>query len=542
MNNRKISAAIILIFSLIIAFTVALTQHSSETVDSFNDLYISDKDFAAFSASGNLSATPLSTEVYFNDELLIYDAVDNTFYYSLLEDDEAAFEPIVEIPNPDIKLLVYGEHITSETIAANTHLKLILTSGNTVSISDLVCTTLPLMNVTIDQSIIDANGYDDTYDILESVPSSIYLYDNRADFKGKSRTITSDSKIRRRGQTNAVNPSKSYRITLLKDKNDFDSERVKEDLLGLREDDDWILYSPYKDFEKVRNVFSMNLWYDSFAKDNEWKVPNGTQYKYLELFVNGHYHGLYALCYPIDKKQVKVKAGETLFKKMDWTQSERYTELEQQANGEWTLPGYAIKAGEYAYADLQFLYMNMFYSVDPAVIRRTSDVTNSIDFWLYLKFTQAADNIAAGSAKNMFVTVKNSDTGINGKKLLFTPWDMDQSWYHVGDGTTGLYSDPGYDLRIEFGTVDCLQLRGDENINDEIKERYAYLRKGPWSKESIMDALNEYDADIFGSGAFERTKLRWPGGIYMDSAVGMSDFKEYVMKRLECMDKFVEGL
>lgn len=538
--NRKTTSVLIIAFSVVVAIAMGLTYHSAEATYSFNDLYISDKEFTALSATA--TPAPITTDIYFNNEPLIYDGIDNTFYYSLLENDDSAYTPQTEILDPEVKLFIYGTPISNESIAANTRNKLILVKGNAVSISDLVCTTLPMMNVTIDQSIIDGNGWDDTYDIIEDVPSSIYLYDNSADFEGKSRIITADSKIHKRGQTNAMNPAKSYRVTLLKDKNDMTGERVKENLLGLREDDDWILYHPYKDFEKVRNVFSMNLWYDSCARNNEWNVPNGNQYKFMELFINGHYHGLYALCYPIDKKQVKVKDGETFYKKMDWTQSERYIELEQQANGEYTLPGYVIKAGDYGYGDLQFLYLNMFYSDDAAVIRRTSDIGNSIDFWLFLKLTQAADNIAAGSAKNMYVTVKNSDTGIEGKKLLFTPWDYDQSWFHVGEGTSGLYGDPGYDLRVEFGAVDCLQLRSDETINQEIKDRYKELREDAWSNESIMNALNKYDAQIFGSGAFERTKTRWPGGIYMDSSIGMSDFKEYVMKRLECMDKYVEEL
>ena len=404
------------------------------------------------------------------------------------------------------------------------------------------------MNVDIDQDILTQGGYDDTYDILTDVPSSIYLYDNRADADDKNRSITCDSKIRRRGQTNAVHPSKSYRLSLLEDNSDLNGNKVKKNLLGLREDDDWILYSPYRDYEKVRNVFSMNLWYDSFSKDNEWNVENGTEYRFIELFINNHYHGLYGLCYPIDKKQVDLKDGETLFKKTDWTHSERDIELEYReyadgSGGEYVLGGYAVKGGDDdGYNDLLALYVNMTYSNEPAVVRLTSDVTNAIDLWLYYKLTQAVDNVANGGAKNMYVTVKNSDSGIEGHKLLITPWDMDQTWRHVGDGATSQYSDPWYDLPVEWGTVCSLQLLGDENINSEIKERYSYLRENAWSNESISAALDNYEKDIYGSGAFARTQARWPAWLYNDASLGLSEFKDYVMKRLECMDEYVEGL
>ena len=549
MNSRKLWACAIIIISACISLVVCYSQFSSETISNWDSLYISDKDFSAFSTSSGLQATPLTTEVYFNDEKLIYDSEDNTFYYSLIEDDQSAFTPLVEIPDSNISLAVYGSAISEESIAANTPLQLILLSGNNVSISNLICTTLPVMNVDISEDILSQGGYDDTYDILEDTPSSIYLYDNRADFDGATRSITSDSKIRRRGQTNAVNPAKSYRISLIEDKNDLDSKKVKENLLGLREDDDWILYSPYSDYEKVRNVFSMNLWYDSFAKENEWSVTNGTQYKFVELFINNHYHGLYGLCYPIDKKQVDLKDGETLFKKMDWTHSERNIELDYQeypdgSGGEYVLGGYSIKGGseEDAYNDLLSLYVNLNYSTEPAAVRLTSDVTNGIDLWLYYKLTQAVDNMANGGVKNMYVTVKNSDSGIDGHKLLITPWDMDQSWRYVAEGVTSQYSNPAYDMPVEWGTVCSLQLLGDPTINQEIKDRYTYLRQGPWSTEAILASLDEYEKDIYGSGAFVRTQNRWPAGLYNDSSLGLSEFKDYVVKRFECMDEYVEGL
>ena len=552
MQSRKLWAVAIIIISACIAIAVSYSQFSAEAISNWDSLYISDKDYTALSSSKYLQDAPLTTDIYFNDEKLLYDSIDNTFYYSLIDDDENAYSPVVELSDSSITLTVYGSSISPESIAEGVSIQLILMQGNIVSISNLICTTLPIMNVDIASDILEQGGYDDTYDILTDVPSSIYLYDNRSDFNGKSRSIICDSKIRRRGQTNAVHPSKSYRLSLLEDKNNLNGNNVKENLLGLREDDDWILYSPYRDYEKIRNVFSMNLWYDSFCKENEWSVENGTEYRYIELFINHHYHGLYALCYPIDSKQVSLKNGETLFKKNDWTHSERNIELDYQeyadgSGGEYILGGYSIKgeAGDVEanrYNDLLSLYVNMTYSTDPNVVRMTSDVTNAIDLWLYYKLTQAVDNVANGGAKNMYVTVKNSDSGIEGHKLLITPWDMDQTWRHVGDGVTSQYSDPGYDMPIEWGTVSSLLLLGDSNIIADIKARYTYLRHGAWSNEAILAALDGYEQDIYGSGAFKRTQNRWPAGLYNDSSLGLSEFKDYVIKRLECMDDYVNSL
>ncbi|MBR1622927.1 MAG: CotH kinase family protein, partial [Pseudobutyrivibrio sp.] len=285
MPSRRLWAFVLLFISICLIFVISFTQYSSVTISNWDTLFLSDKDYQSLSTSAGLQAAPLTTEIYFNDERLLYDQVDNTFYYSLIEDDTEAFSPVVEVADSSIRLTVYGNAITPESIAANIPLQIVLLQNNSVSISNLICTTLPIMNVDIDQDILTQGGYDDTYDILTDVPSSIYLYDNRADADDKNRSITCDSKIRRRGQTNAVHPSKSYRLSLLEDNSDLNGNKVKKNLLGLREDDDWILYSPYRDYEKVRNVFSMNLWYDSFSKDNEWNVENGTEYRFIELFI-----------------------------------------------------------------------------------------------------------------------------------------------------------------------------------------------------------------------------------------------------------------
>ena len=548
MYKRKIWASVIILISIIITCVISRTQFSSENVEAWNLLYLSDKQFEAISTSGNISDSVLTTEIYFNDQLLLYDSIDNTFYYSLIENDPLAYTPVVELANPDIKVAAYGAAISDDVIASNTPITLLLMEGNTVSISNLICTTLPIMNIDISQEDINSLGLDDTYDILSDTASSVYLYDNRADFDGINRTTIVDSKIRRRGQTNAVYPTKGYRLTLLADKTQPDGDREKVNILGLREDDDWILYTAYKDYEKVRNVFSMNLWHDSVTKDNEWNVANSTEYKYLELFINNHYHGLYAICYPLDKKQFDIQDGESLFKKMDWTHSEQYTALEYQeyANGDggdYLLPGYSLKEGTTDdYNDLLKLYVNMTYSTDSQVVRMTSDVTNSIDLWLFFKLTQSVDSIADAGVKNMYVAIKNSSSGIEGQKLLFSPWDMDQTWRHVADGSDGQYADPAYDLPIEWGTVFNLMRTGDETISADIKYRYEYLRSTAWSNESILASLDEYEADIYSSGAFLRTQTRWPEGNYNDSYYRLTEFKDYVIKRLEYMDEYIKNL
>ena len=362
--------------------------------------------------------------------------------------------------------------------------------------------------------------------------------------------------MHKRGATTAGLGQKSYKINLLKDKDDLEEGKADCNLLGLREDNDWILYSPYSDYEKVRNVFSMNLWRESFAGDNIWKVDNATEYKYLELFVNGHYQGLYALGYPIDRKQLgtgKGEKSESTFKKLDWSESEWSEEAEvityEDGSQVSHLPGYAISnEGATDAEDLHELYAVLAFSEDPEAIRSVCDVDNGIDLWLYYELTLAVDNMQGLEVKNLYATLKRSGANELGYKLLLTPWDMDQSWgCGLGDGSgdNGIsyyYYDATTLLDQEWGPVPSLINAMDEDILSELKNKYIKLRKGAWSEDSLMEMLDEYEAEIYDSGAFARTAARWPEGNYNGAEERLTNLKEYVRERLTWMDGVMEGL
>ncbi len=295
MLSRNFKSIAIIIISVTIILLVILNHKSDIEITSANQLYISDSQREQLLATHALSPSPLTTNLIFDNENLIYDSEANTFYYSLIENSKTRFVPTI-ISDEGFSVSIYGAAISEETIAANTDFEILIYNDNNVSISTLKCTTLPVMNITIYPDTIAECGLDENMDILSYVGSSIYLFDNRSDFEGKTRQIVSDAKIRRHGQTTAGFPLKGYRIGLLEDRSNINGNTHKEDLLGLRNDDDWILTATYRDYEKVRNVFSMTLWYEACTKKNEWNVNNYTQYKFVELFFNGSYHGIYSLC------------------------------------------------------------------------------------------------------------------------------------------------------------------------------------------------------------------------------------------------------
>ena len=545
------SSLIIIVLSLLILVGI---YHFDNRVNGrflWSKVQIDESTYNSIQTYYELSETALLSDIYFNDEQLIYDSTTNTFYYSKTDDAEGT-SPTITLENGDngLRNVLLGQDM-KVAIYLDDSLHLILFQGTKASISDLVITTLPILNITISNETIAELGLDETYSITDYAGCSLYLYDNSDDFDQSSRTTVSSAKIHMRGGTTIGFPQKSYRISLTSKEDNLDS-KSKASLLGLREDDDWILYSPYSDYEKIRNVFSMNMWHEMASGNNEWNAAVSNESKYVEVFFNNRYHGLYALTYPVDSKQFSLTDDETLFKKKDWSGTEFSLDLEYTEYDDgsivYYLPGYSVEDGAGDYSTLHELYYTLAYSDDVSQIRSACDIDNSIDLWLFYKLSQAVDNVYSTNVKNLYVATKESDDGLDGYKLLFSPWDMDQTFgnrYVDGQGSHGItsyYNTPDYDLPMEWSPVYFLMANGDSEIVKQVQERYTELRSTIWSDEYIRSAIAGYEADIYDSGAFGRTLERWPDGNYYNQSVKLDDFETYVLERFSYMDDYIANL
>jgi len=99
-----------------------------------------------------------------------------------------------------------------------------------------------------------------------------------------------------KGESAQMFPKKSY----LFETQDSLGENRNVSLLGLPEENDWILYAPYSDKTLIKNVLSYKL-----ARD---MGRYATRTQYCELFVDGSYKGLYVLMEKIkqDKNRVDI--------------------------------------------------------------------------------------------------------------------------------------------------------------------------------------------------------------------------------------------
>ena len=540
MNKKLISCVLLGISACFIIYFVCFFQTSTK----LSKLCVEEERYLSIMGKRSPSEGELIEKITFNDYKVVYDNLDHSFYYSLVENDPEAYDPKIGYTgaNSKVKIAVKSAQIDEILIAENDSIELLAYDDATYCEYKIKCTTLPLVSI---------HFYEEPMD--QDVDITFELFDNREE--GLTRQWSSDGRMRIRGVTTASYVKKGYKITLLENLDSEYPDENQKSVLDMRSDGDWMLYAAYNDQEKIRNVFSANLWYESCADNNIFGVKNGMEYRYVETFFNDHYVGLYAIGFPVDELQLELKhplkhdnVSEFMLKKMRWAD-----ETEENTNYEKTLESYEFQWSEdecFSEKNQQATieYHSLLDHATAADIDRLydiGDIENAIDVYLFYNLIQGVDNAHENDTKNLYLTYKAY--GQEGR-FLITPWDFDLSWGNeynwAASYATGQYT---YDIEnmlvMDKNVVHLLLENEDEDIKKMIKNRYEELRAGRWSEEHLMDLLNHYEMLIFDSGAYEREIARWPHSHYIeDQGEKLNLFKDYVKERLKIMDIYVHEI
>lgn len=474
-------------------------------------------------------------DLKFNDRKVYFAEKDNTWYYSIVEEDSNAYNPHIKTNgNHDLKIAFKNnQNIDESSIADANALDFIVYDDAHYSSYKLAITTLPIIEITHEDEISHDN---DTGLKFE-------LFDNR---KNTTKRITQTvGDIHYRGRSSTNYDKKSYRLNLRYKSPGEHDRNANEPLLGMREDDDWILYTPYNDSEKVRNVFSEQLWR---AADQDNATIRGTtsfESRYVELIENEQYYGLYVLMTTIDEKSLgleKDKEGNYdnyIFKK------ESAWKLEDVLPGTKAVDTYEIKSKSIAsekeaWGKLRDYLYNSLTLRDADYIRDHSEMNNLADISIFENLIQNTDAFTqddSGDFSNFYLS--NIDTH-NGEQFIFAPWDFDASWgryYDSGDVTYEQYPD-GMLTQSYFVTGPLFE--ENNNFKDELDARYAELRTTNWSNDKIMELIDQNERDVYRSGAYLREKTAWPSANYIrdEEPQNLDHFRAFVKKRIEYMDYY----
>ncbi len=487
------------------------------------------------------SLTP--QDVTFNDYSLFYDQPAGVYFYSAVGKGNAAFDPWVAV-HGGYGVAFAASPISETSIAQNSKHRFMIYTDRHYAEYAFVVTTLPLIAVETPHPEI----LSDTSFSRNKFSAHMTLFDNNA-AASSHRVIESELSIHTRGASSRHYPQKSYRLSLKYLSLGRHKRISPTSLLGMRKDEDWILYAPYNDPEKIRNVLSNNLWWDMGAAGNTLGAMNGTQAKFVELFINRRYQGIYALMPPVDAKQLRLETTGDPAKTDYLYRKDRSTPAvsavfknrihRDEVNGFSILYPKHTRATYAKWAPLE-TYLGVLGAPDDVYAKRfaaLADMDNAINVWLFVNLTLGYDNILKGMS---YIAKWTGSRYV----MAFSPWDMDQTWGLLwkedSPYLTELSEPPTQPLRFDAEMPAGRAVERDFfNARARALERYVALRNGTLSDESFARRIAAYDAEIFGSGAMLRNRERWPTARYAEN---MDAFSKFVKQRLAFMDEAVAAL
>lgn len=323
-----------------------------------------------------------------------------------------------------------------------------------------------------------------------------------------------------RGNTSVIFDKKSYKLVLC----DGSGNPIKESLLGLRKDDDWILNSLSTDRTLAREKVCYDLW-KRLNLMQEKPVPS-SEIRYCEVVLNNKYVGVYGLMMPIDRKLMQMEPGDILYRIKIWYEEMDIDGRLTDYNGELEIP----QKNGFNYAEIKYpniegsgciwdplqMYQDMVFETgDMSEMTENGivlDLDNFIFHELFCEMTRACDN----SWKNVYIAAYGDGKG--GYVLRETIWDLN---YTFGEGFVW---DPDHGNTVFLPeTTDTYKLRYDRNygysrlthiidgIRDDTAKKWIKWRSEGISPDYVKSLFEENSDLLDKSGAFNRNEEKWYG-------------------------------
>jgi len=367
-----------------------------------------------------------------------------------------------------------------------------------------------------------------------------------------------DVKVEVRGSSSQMFPKKSYGFEL-KDELEQDMDFP---LLGMPEEEDWILYAPYTDKSLIRNMLTFTL---ASQISNNY-VPRG---KFVELFLNEKYEGVYVLMENIKRDSVRIDiaklkiddiAGEDLtggyIVKVDKTTggsgdgwySDFFNKPESRTFYQYEYP----KAGEIQNQQKEYIeeYINEFESAvfneefDPET--GYSSYINPESFIDYIISNEISKNVDGYRLSTFLYKDKND-------KLNAGPlWDFNLGYgnanYYNGWETSGLqlYANLGDDNWQNPFWWKGIML--DPFFTHPLKCRWELLRENELSNQRIIEVTDSLVSLLTPASVrnFERWPILdqwvWPNYFVGDTYLKEINWlKDWIRERLQWLDFALPG-
>jgi len=352
-----------------------------------------------------------------------------------------------------------------------------------------------------------------------------------------------------RGSTSKQFPKKPYRI----ETQDSLGENLNVSLLGMPNENDWILYNPYSDKTMIRNVLTYKISRDL----NRY----ASRTRYCELILNGEYKGVYVLMEKIKRDDNRVNIS--ILESTDTSKNEitggyilKIDKDSGENNEGWRSNGILY---QYHYPKPDDINQNQKNYIKNYINQfeetvKFHDQTDSSDslfkyidldsFVDYFIINEISRNIDGYRLSTYFY--KDSDDE-NGKITMGPVWDFNiafgNAYYYSGFNTDGW----SLDYLLEIKTLGVpfwwATIRSDSTFLSKLYYRWFELRKTKLNYDTLFYFIDKQ------AGLLEEAQKRnfekwpiigeevWPNWYVGNSYTSEINFlKNWIGKRLRWMD------
>lgn len=494
-----------------------------------------------------VTSIPSFAQFTINGRSVIYDKVSDTYMVSIPEnafgtDYEAsiALDATAGWSNLSIEGTDIADNYTFKQVEGNKIYKIHAQEGDKEINTQLTFTFLPLL-------VMEGTfGYD-------YAQGNISLLSPEA-----AEPTNSFAKVKwRGGSTNTADKHKrNYKIKTLNEK----GKKQEISLLGMREDNNWILDAGQIDLFRLRNRIATEIWNDFATKpyyaSKEPKAKSGVTGKVVEVILNNEYRGIYSLTEAMDRKELKLKKYDDknqefhgqLWKVSSWDKATFWDIDKDYDNTQETWHAFETKypdIDDVNPTDYSPLYEAIDFvanSNDEAFKKEVGDyfdIPVLIDYQLFQETLKPVDN----NGKNMYWGIYDV---AKSKKLTLAIWDLDASVGQYWQCSTPLHPNyvlPNTDLGVKdgFNLYHRLSSLNVDNYNEKVASRYQELRKTYFSEENLISRYQGYYDMLVKSGAASREECKWSkdsdiGGYPLNFKSEIEYIKNWIINRLNYLD------
>lgn len=371
--------------------------------------------------------------------------------------------------------------------------------------------SLPLINLTVEIDKVSKPEYTN---------ATIEIADPQKRTDSENVTTTFACKVKYRGSSSLQYDKKSFGVKLLNDK----GKSLDADMFGIRNSDAWILNAMAIDRLRMRDRVNFDVWNEMSATpySTDYAQRNGTDGLFVELFINGKYHGLYCFTDKIDRKLLNLKKLDkdsdgnpivkgVMYKGDRWSAATHLNgyNSENMYKSEWN--GWELEYPDEAPCPDAYTPLKDF--IDYCTTSTDEEFKDGIDknfYWQnfvdYHTF-QLAEGLGDNLMKNTFLSIVNTKKG---HCVMVTPWDLDCS---LGGYWDGSYQDSvaTIDPALTVGLFRRLWNGNVNNYKTAVAERWRELHESTLSEDVFNARIDAYAEAFTESGAWQREYDKWNG-------------------------------